>query len=56
MDCKHSNIEIDREAKVYKCSACGTVVGHFMTFAERQERESEIQQYARKLRGSCAES
>jgi uncharacterized Zn finger protein len=51
MECNHSNIEIDRAEKVYRCSACGTVVGHFLTVAEQQERKSEIEQYGRKLKG-----
>jgi hypothetical protein len=49
--CSHNNIEQDKAARVYKCSACGEVVGHFLTVAERTERQSEIEQYAVRLRG-----
>jgi hypothetical protein len=32
MTCQHSKTEIDRPNKVYRCSDCGAVVGHFAVY------------------------
>jgi len=49
MTCNHNNIVQDKPNRVYKCSDCGEVVGHFWTpekiAAEREEERRWLERH-----------